>query len=91
MMMAMGMRRGSHRAGEQEPIPEMAPGWKDSLCVAASAPWHQCPAPAQTLSTSSCHPTAVPISPHHSDTPGSPHAPTSQLLKRLPQPKGSQG
>lgn len=57
--MAMGMGTDSHRAGEQGPIPEMAPGWKDYLCVAAAAPWHWCQAPAQTLSTSSCNPIAV--------------------------------
>lgn len=61
MMMGMGMETDSHRVGEQEPIPEMAPGWKDGLCVAAPAPWHWYPAPAQTLSTSSCDPTAVPV------------------------------
>lgn len=89
MTMGMGTGIGSHKAGEQGPIPEMAPSWKDSLCVAASAHWHWCP--AQTLSTSSCNPTAVPVPPNHSDTPGSPHAPTSRHLKHLLQPKGSQG
>lgn len=79
--MTMAMGTGT---GEQGPIPEMAPGWKDGVHGAASAPWHWCPDPAQHQL---CHPTAVPVPKPQ----GQPWFSSCTNLKHLPQPKGSQG